>query len=120
MAERFQYITHKGETIVLIDLSGLQDEKEIISLLKMRSTLQTRHGLLVDLTNTHFSRAIMKEAKENAKAVRPLIKAFAVVGTGSMVGMLVSAVSRFSGTNIATFETRGAAMEWLAKEVARK
>jgi hypothetical protein len=39
----------------------------------------------------------MKEAKENSKAIRPPIKAFAVVGTGSMVGVLVSAVSRFSG-----------------------
>ena len=119
MEERFQYITHKGETIVLMDLSNLQDEKEIIRLLKMRSTLQTRHGLLVDLTNAHFSREIMKEAKENAKAVRPLIGAFAVVGTGSMVGMLVSGVSRFSGHHIATFDTRGQAMDWLAKELAK-
>jgi hypothetical protein len=116
MEERFQYITHKGESIVPMDLSNLEDEKEIVRLLRMRSTLQTRHGLPVDLTNTHFTRRIMKEAKENAKSVRPLLKAFAVVGTGSMVGVLVSAVSRFSGMNIATFETRGAAMDWLAKE----
>ena len=83
MEERFRSVTHKGETTVLLDLSNLQDEKEIIRLLKMRSTLQTPHGLLVDLTNTHFSRDIMKEAKENSKAIRPLIKAFAVVGTGA-------------------------------------
>jgi hypothetical protein len=120
MEERFQYITHKGESIVLMDLSNLQDEKEIVRLLRMRSTLQTRHGLLVDLTNTHFTRSIMKEAKENAKAVRPLLRAFGVVGTGSMVSMLVSAVSRFSGMNIATFESRGAAMDWLAKELSRR
>ena len=120
MEERFQYITHKGENIVLMDLSNLQDEKEIVRLLRMRSTLQTRHGLLVDISNTHFTRDIMKEAKENAKAVRPLLKAFAVVGSGSMVTMLVSAVSRFSGMNIATFETRGVAMDWLAKEIAKR
>lgn len=120
MEERFQYITHRGESIVLMDLSNLQDEKEIIRLLRMRSVLQTPHGLLVDLTNTHFSREIMKEAKENAKSVRSLLRAFAVVGTGSMVGMLVSAVSRFSGMNIATFETRIAAMDWLAKELAKR
>jgi len=89
MEERFQQITRKGETIVVLDLSNLQDEKEIIRLLKMRSGLQRPHCLLADLTNTHFSRAIVKEAKENAKAIRPLLKAFAVVGTGSMVGMLV-------------------------------
>jgi hypothetical protein len=120
MEDRFQHITHKGETIVFLDLSNLQDENEIVRLLKMRSTLQTRHGLLVDLTNTHFSRDIMKAAKENAKAVRPLLKAFAVVGTGSMVSMLVSAVSRFSGMNIATFDTRAAAMDWLSKEMAKR
>jgi hypothetical protein len=116
MEEGFQYITHKGESIVMLDLSNLQDDKEIVRLLKMRSTLQTPHGLLVDLTNTHFSRDIMKEAKENAKAVRPLLKAFAVVGTGSMLGILVSGVSRFSGMNIATFATRREAMDWLARQ----
>jgi len=119
MEERFQYITRKGQSIVLLDLSNLQDENEIIRLLRMRSTLQRPHGLLVDLTNTHFSRDIMKEAKENAKAIRPLIKAFAVVGTGNMIGLLVSAVSRFSGMNIATFAARAEAMDWLAKELAR-
>lgn len=116
MEERFRQITHKGETIVVLDLSNLQDEKEIIRLLKMRSTLQSPHCLLVDLTNTHYSRAIIKEAKENAKAVRPLLKAFAVVGTGGLVGMLVSAVSRFSGMNIATFGTRREALDWLEKQ----
>jgi len=120
MEERFRLIRHKGKTIVLIDLSNLEDEKEITRLVKMRSTLRVKHGLLVDLTNTHFSRGIMKEAKDNAKAVRPLIRAFAVVGTGSMVGMLVSAVSRSSGMNIATFENRGSAMDWLAKEIAKQ
>ena len=95
MEERFRHITHKGQSIVLLHLSNLQDDREIIRLLKLRSTLQKPHGLLVDLSNTHFSRDMMKEAKENAKAIRPLIKAFAVVGTGSMVALLVSAVSRF-------------------------
>ena len=120
MEERFQYITHKGENIVLMDLSNLQDEKEIVRLLRTRSPLQTRHGLLADISNTHFSRDIMKEAKENSEAIRPLVKAFAVVGTGSMVGVLVSAVSRFSGMNIGTFDTRAAAMDWLSKEMARR
>jgi hypothetical protein len=82
MEERFQYITHKGESIVLMDLSNLQDEKEIVRLLRMRSTSQTPDGPLVDISNTHFTREIMKEAKENTKAVRPLLKAFAVVGSG--------------------------------------
>jgi hypothetical protein len=120
MEERFQNITHKGESIVLLDLSNLQDDKEIIRLLRMRSTLHTSHGLLVDLTNTHFSRDIIKEAKENSKAIRPLIKAIAVVGTGSMVGVLVRTVSRFSGMNIATFDSRGAAMDWLSKEMGKR
>jgi hypothetical protein len=75
MEERFRQIMHKGETIVLLDLSNLQDEKEIIRLLKMRTALQRLHCLLVDLTNTHFSRAILGEAKENAKAVRPVLLA---------------------------------------------
>ncbi len=116
MEERFRQITHKGETIVVLDLSNLQDEKEIIRLLKLRSTLQRPHCLLVDLTNTHFSRAIVREAKENAKAVRPVLKAFAAVGTGGMVSMLAGAVGRFSGMNIGTFGTWQEAMDWLAKQ----
>jgi hypothetical protein len=103
----------------LMDWSNLQDGKEIIGLLRMRSALQTGHGLLVDISSTHFTREIMREAKENAKAVRPLLKAFAVAGSGSMVSILVSAVSKVSGMNIATFENRRAAMDWLAKEPAK-
>ena len=120
MAERFRYITHKGESSVLMDLSNLQDEKEIVPLLRMRSTLQTRHGPLVDISNTHFTREITREAKENAKAVRPLLKAFAVVGSGGMVSILAGAVSMSSSMNIAAFETRGSAMDWLAKELYRR
>lgn len=120
MEERFRTLTHKGQTIVLLDLSGLQDEKEIIRLIKMRSNLQTPHGLLVDLTRPHFSRNIMKEAKESSKDVQPLLKAYAVVGTGSVIGMMVSGISRFIGMHIATFDTRQEALDWLAKEIGKK
>lgn len=71
MEERFRHITHKRQSIVLLDLSNLQDEMEIPRLLKLRSTLHMPHGLFADLTGTHFSREIMKAAKENAKAIRP-------------------------------------------------
>jgi hypothetical protein len=60
----------------VLDLSNLRDEKEIVRLLKLRTTLERAHCLPVDLTNTRFSRAIIKEAKENAKAVGPALKAF--------------------------------------------
>lgn len=91
MEEGFRHITHKRQSIVLLDLSSLQDEMEIPRLLKLRSTLRMPHGLLADLTGTHFIREIMRAEKEKGKAIRPLIKAFAVVGTGSMVSVLVDA-----------------------------
>jgi hypothetical protein len=99
-----------------MDLSNPQDEKQIIRLLRMRSTFQTWYCLIVDISDTHVTREIIREAKENAKAVRPLLKALAVVGSGSMV----SAVSKVSGMNIATFESRRAAMDWLAKKLAKR
>lgn len=39
MEERFRYVEHKGKTIVLVDLSNLRDEKEIIALLRKRATI---------------------------------------------------------------------------------
>jgi hypothetical protein len=60
--------------------------------------------------------AIMDEAKKNAKEARPLLKAFAAVGTGGVVAMLVSGVGKFSGMNIATFASRQEAMDWLANQ----
>lgn len=36
-----------------------------------------------------------------------------------MIGFMVRAVSRFSSMNIRTFNTRQAAMEWLASEVTK-
>lgn len=120
MEERFQQITYKGVTIVVLDVSNLQDEKELLRLVNLRSGIQKPHGLLLDATNTHVSPATLQAAKTTAKAILPLIKATAVVGTGSMVGVMVRAVSRVSGMNLATFETRQEALDWLAKELVKR
>jgi hypothetical protein len=116
MEERFRYVEHKGKAIVLVDLSNLRDEKEIIALLRKRATIPSPHFLLAGLTNAHFTTAIVQEAKVNAKAVKPLIKAFAVVGAGGTMSIIASAVSKFSGMHIASFKTRGEAMDWLVKQ----
>jgi hypothetical protein len=115
-AERLQQITYKGPTIIVLDLSNLQDEKEIIGFLNTRSGVQKPHCLLVDLTNTHFTEATVKETKESAKAVQPIIKGFPMVGTDSSVSMLATVVGSFSGMNIDTFPTPAETMDWLTEQ----
>lgn len=119
MESRFYQITHRGVTIVVVDASNMQDEKEILKLLKMRSGIEKPHGLLLDVTNTHVSPTSLQAAKTHSKAILPIVRATAVVGPESVIGFMVRAVSRFSGMNIRTFDTRQAALEWLAAEVTR-
>ncbi len=119
MESRFYQTTHRGVTIVVVDASNMQDEKEILQLLKMRSGIEKPHGLLLDISNTHVSPTSLQAAKTHSKAILPIIKATAVVGPENMIGFMVRAVSRFSGMNIRTFDTRQAAMEWLASEVTK-
>ena len=116
---RFYQTTHRGVTIVVVDASNMQDEKEILQLLKMRSGIEKPHGLLLDISNTHVSPTSLQAAKTHSKAILPIIKATAVVGPENMIGFMVRAVSRFSGMNIRTFDTRQAAMECLASEVTK-
>ena len=119
MEQRYRSITYRGHDVTLVDLTNLDNEKEIIRLLRTRTGDEKPHGLLVDVTNAHISPTSLAVAKGDAKQVQSFIKATAVVGSGSMVGMMVRAVSRFSGMNIRTFDTRQAAMEWLASEVTK-
>ena len=116
MAERFQLITHKGASVVVLDLSNLKDEKEIIGFLRMRNGMQTPHCLLVDLTSTHFTESTVKEAKESTMAMQAVIKGFAMVSTNSSASMLAGVVGGFSGMSIATYGTRQEAMDWLAEQ----
>lgn len=120
MEQRYQSVTYRGHTITVVDLSNLEDEKEIVRLLRIRTGDQRPHGLLVDVTNAHISPTSLAVAKGDAKQVQTFIKATAVVGSGSMVGLMVRAVSRFSGMKIGTFATRDEAMEYLAAELSRR
>ncbi len=119
MQQRFQQISHRGTIIVIMDASNMDDEREMQKLLKSRSGITKPHGLLIDATNTHVSPTTLQSVKSHSKDIMPIIKATAVVGTGSMLGVMVRAVARFSGMKIATFETRGPALDWLASELSK-
>ncbi len=118
-SDRVQRLTHKGQVIVVLDLSGMQDEQEIIEALQMRSNIKEPHGLLVDLTNTHFSRKTVSHAKEGAKGLKGVLKVIAVIGSKGMMSMVLTAVSKFSGINIATFGSKQEALDWLAAQMAK-
>lgn len=100
----------------MLDLSNLQDDKESIGFLKMRSDVQEPHYLLVDLANTHFMDATVKEAKGSAKAVQPVIMGLSVVGTDSLARILATVVGSFSGMNIDTFPSRAEEMDGLTEQ----
>jgi hypothetical protein len=120
MEQRFQQITYRGTTIVVVDASNMDDEREIQKLMKMRSGVTKPHGLLLDATNTHVSPMTLQAVKTHSKDIMPIVRATAVVGTGSMLGVMVRAVARFSGMKIATFENRQQGMDWLASELTKQ
>lgn len=70
----------RGIPLTLVDLSNLEDEKEIIRLLRTRTGDETPHGLLMDVTNVHVSPTSLQVAKTHSKAILPIVEATAVVG----------------------------------------
>ncbi len=105
---------------MVVDAANMEDQNEILKLLKTRSGIQKPHGLLLDVTGTHVSPTSLQAAKTHAKSLMPIIKATAVVGPESVIGFMAKAVTRLTGMNIRIFATRQEAMDWLASEVNKQ
>jgi hypothetical protein len=118
---RTKLITHKGHSIVHIDLTGEHDLEIAFASFDKAQELICRFPpksarLVTDVTGARYNAAATERMKEFSKAVSPFIKASAAVGIDTLKAIILRAVSTVAGHPIKTFDDIESAKDWLASQ----
>jgi hypothetical protein len=120
MEERIRFITHKGQQVLLVDVSNCTIE-EMIALGRLLPTHLAAEPkgsvlLLADFTGSKFDKAAIESLKQATVYDRPHIKRSAWVGTDALPKVFYENLKTFSQRDLPTFKTREEALEWLIAE----
>jgi len=117
--ERTRMIDHKGTPIVMLDLSGIPDEAQLLDeVAKARSffAARTPDGSLRTLTYTSgsaYSKAAVDALRELVAHNREYVKAGAVVTDQQLHRMVISTLALVTRRNLKAFGELEAAKDWL-------
>jgi hypothetical protein len=120
MEERIRFITHKGQQVLLVDVSNCTIE-EMIALGRLLPTHLAAEPkgsvlLLADFSGSKFDKAAIESLKQATVYDRPHIKRSAWVGTEALPKVFYENLKTFSQRDLPTFKTREEALEWLVAE----
>jgi hypothetical protein len=120
MEERIRFITHKGQQVLLVDVSNCTIE-EMIALGRLLPTHLAAEPkgsvlLLADFSGSKFDKAAIEGLKQATVYDRPHIKRSAWVGTEALPKVFYENLKTFSQRDLPTFKTREEALEWLIAE----
>jgi hypothetical protein len=120
MEERIRFITHKGQQVLLVDVSNCTIE-EMIALGRLLPTHLAAEPkgsvlLLADFSGSKFDKAAIESLKQATVYDRPQIKRSAWVGTEALPKVFYENLKTFSQRDLPTFKTREEALEWLIAE----
>jgi hypothetical protein len=118
--ERLRFVSHKGQSIFLIDFSHCKGKEILLLLDQVRADI-ARHPpgsvlTLADFSDAQVDKAVATKIKEVLVLDRPYVKKSAWVGTESLPHVFYENFKSFSQRDIPTFESRKEAMDWLVKE----
>jgi len=120
MDERIGFISHKGKSILWIDLSHTSKAELLILIGQVQQTMaaQPRNSLLVlaDFNEAQIDKEVATELKRVLVLDRPYVKKAAWLGTASMPHVFYENFKSFSQRDFPTFETREEGLEWLVEE----
>jgi hypothetical protein len=120
MDDRIHFVEHKGKQILFCDYSHATANQMQLLLEHVRITVakHARESLLTfaDFTGAEIDRTVATKIKEVLTLDRPFIKKTAWVGTDEIPHALLEGFHTFSQRDIATFKTRGEALDWLVEE----
>jgi hypothetical protein len=118
--ERVEFINHKGNRILVLDLTGLATGDMLPQLEKTRKLVSaeplTSVKTFIDATNTHIDLQSMQALKDLAADDKPFVKASATVGINGPLGVLLDTVEKLSGRSFKRFGTRDEALDWLSRQ----
>jgi len=120
MEDRIRVVEHKGQQILLVDLSHCTPTEvaKIALLVPSYVTTEPRGSvlLLADFTGAEFDRIAIDRLKESAVFDRPHLKKSAWVGTENLPRVFYEHIKLFSQRELPTFKTREEALDWLVKD----
>jgi hypothetical protein len=114
----FELVPYKGKNIVMVDISNTTTEQLVAALRDAQSKISKMPAnsalIMTDATKAAYNQETGAAIKEFAAKNTPYVKASAVVGVEGMKAVLQTAVAMQNKRDIAAFQTRGEAMDWLA------
>ncbi len=119
---RTRFIEHQGSRVLLFDYAGIRDtaeaKREIAESVRVVATQRPEKSLLVmtDVTDARYDSEVVQALKQLAAHNTPYVKASAVVGVRGLQKVVYQAVVWFSKRNLQLFDTREAALAWLAQQ----
>jgi len=118
--ERIRFITHKGQAVLLVDISNCTAEQLAAAseLVPSFVLTQPRGSVLVlaDFTGSKFDKVAIEALKKALVFDRLHIKRSAWVGTESLPKVFYENLKSFSQRSLPTFKTREEALDWLVEE----
>lgn len=120
MEERIRFVTHKGQRVLLVDLSNCSPD-EVASgahLVPSFIASEPRESLLLlaDFTGAKFDKTTLTALKEATAYVKPHLKRSAWVGVESLPKVFYDNIKSFSRRELPTFTTRDQALDYLVTE----
>jgi len=117
---------HQGKELLVLDFSHLKDVDDgleaIAEAQKFVANLAAQPGAklslltLTDVTESPFDARVIEALKEFAVHNRPYVRAGAVLGLTPIKRVIHRLVLMFSKRNIASFDTREQALDWLVRQ----
>jgi hypothetical protein len=120
MEERIRFITHRGQQVLLVDVSNCTTAEMIALARVLPSHLADEpHGsvlLLADFTGSKFDKTAFESLKKAAVYDRPHIRRSAWVGVEAMPKVFYENLKSFSQRDLPIFASREEALDWLVAE----
>lgn len=118
--DRVRFIQHRDKKILLVDATGCtaQELIKVAEQVQDAVTAQPAESVLSlsDFSGATFDREAITRLKEVAAFDHPYVKRAAMVGGDDIPKVLLEALKNFAQRDFAQFESREAAMDWLAME----
>lgn len=128
MANRVQWIEHKGERIIFCDYTNIQDEEEFVrAIAEMEEeVLKEAPGtfilMLIDVTGSLVTSQVTQRAREVAAAARAKgipSSPTAIVGISRPAQRAVVMALQFLRPDLCMVESVAAAKDWLVSRVEK-
>jgi hypothetical protein len=118
MADRIQFIQHKGKQILHLDFSAAKPDDVIATIQGAKTVIGAQAPgsvrILTDVTDASFNSKVSEAMKDFVNHNKPFVLASAVVGVTGLKQIIYNAVVKFSGRNLVAFNTIDQAKDWLA------